>query len=99
MKTTIIFAAFIMLLSGIFASAQNTSVYSTLNPAKCKTIESTSEEGGSYVGECKGVLGYKLQIEEGDVRQTVNIITPTRKKFELNLWHFYSAFSSVGKKA
>ena len=77
-----------------------TSVYTTLADKKCKTLESSVEDSGSYRGLCPGTAGYKLELLEGDLRQTINVIAPNRKKFELNLWtNVSSAFSSVGDKA
>lgn len=76
------------------------SVYTDLTTEKCRTIEQTDEEGGSYRGECAGVGGYRLEVLEGDLRQSINIIAPNRKKFEMNLWTTVSGgFSSVGEKA
>jgi hypothetical protein len=88
-------------LAVVFAAtgmAQNKSVYTSTRTSACRTIESTSEGAGSYVGECRGVGGYKLQVLEGDIRQSINIITPAKKKFELDLWNYYGGFSSVGEK-
>lgn len=79
--------------------AQYKSVYTDLSDTKCKTLESNPDEGGSYLGECKGIGGYKLQVIEGDLRQTVNVIAPGGKKFELHLWSHFGGFSSVGPKA
>lgn len=81
------------------ADAQNTSVYTDLTDKKCKTLESNPDEGGSYLGECPGVAGYKLQVVEGDLRQSVNVIDPKRKKTELNLWNISGGFSSLGEQA
>jgi len=39
-----------------------------------------------------------VQLLEGDIRQTLNVITPRRKKFELNFWGFFGGFSSIGEK-
>ena len=76
------------------------SIYTDLTTEKCRTIEQTDDEGGSYRGECAGVGGYKLEVLEGDLRQSINVVAPNRKKFELNLWTTVSgAFSSVGEKA
>ena len=76
-----------------------TSIYTDLDEKKCKTIEKNEEEGW-IVQECAGVGGYKLQVAEGDIRQTINVISPANKKSELNLWSVVSpAFSSVGQKA
>src|SRR5215204_4730031 len=87
-----------LLLLAIPAVAQNKSVYTSTRTSACRTIESNPDEGGSYEGECAGVGGYKVRLLEGDIRQTLNIITPAKKKFELNFWGFYSGFSSIGEK-
>jgi hypothetical protein len=89
----LIFAA----LAGI-CYGQNKSVYTSTNTKDCRTIVSSSKEGGSYEGACPGVGGYTLHVIEGDLRQTLNVITPAKKKFELNLWTIFSGFSSVGDK-
>lgn len=78
--------------------AQNKSVYTSTKTSACRTISSDADEGGSYEGECNGVGGYKVRLLEGDIRQTINIITPAKKKFELNFWGFYGGFSYVGEK-
>lgn len=81
------------------AAGQYKSVYTPLSDTKCKTLESNPDEGGSYVGECEGVGGYKLHVIEGDLRQTVNVIAPGGKKFELRLWDHFGGFSAVGPRA
>lgn len=81
------------------STSQNKSTYTSLVAEKCKTIESTDEGGGSYIGECPGVSGYKLELTEGDLRQTINVIAPNKKKFELNFSQVSGAFSTVGEKA
>lgn len=81
-----------------FAFAQNTSLYTSTKSRACRTISSNADEGGSYEGECTGVGGYKIRLLEGDIRQTINVITPAKKKFELNFWGFYGGFSYVGDK-
>ncbi|MBK7393075.1 MAG: hypothetical protein IPI64_07180 [Chloracidobacterium sp.] len=80
------------------ALAQNASVYTSTKTSACRTISSNPNEAGSYEGECAGVGGYKVRLIEGDIRQTINIITPAKKKFELNFWSFYSGFSAIGEK-
>ena len=92
----------ILLVSiSIFPQTKKTaSVYTDLANEKCRTIESNADEGGSYKGVCKGVGGYKLEVLEGDLRQTINIIAPNRKKYQLQLWNKVSSgFSAVGDKA
>ncbi len=80
------------------AIAQNQSIYTSTRTASCRTIVSDPRYAGSYEGECKGVGGYKIRLLEGDIRQTINIITPARKKFELGFWTFFGGFSSIGEK-
>lgn len=95
---TVLLGAFLFILSpGV--EAQNTSVYTDLAEKKCRTVESTSDEGGSYKGVCPGVAGFKLEVVEGDLRQSVNVIAKSGERFELNLWNISGGFSSVGPKA
>ncbi len=52
------------------------------------------------MGICPGVAGYKLQSEEGDLRQNIQVITPSGKKHSLELWSVVgSSFSALGEKA
>lgn len=89
-----------MLLAAAVVDAQQvTSVYTDLDDKKCKTLELTEDEGGSYKGECKGVAGYKLHLIEGDLRQTVTIIDPRGKEHPLEFWNLTGAFSAVGETA
>lgn len=97
MKILLIAAICMFAFAGI-AVAQNKSVYTSTKTSACRTIESSTEGDGSYEAECSGVGGYKVHLLEGDIRQTLNIITPAKKKFELNFWYIYSGFSSIGEK-
>ncbi len=94
---------FVVLIFGLTVAAnvqaQITSRYTDLAAEKCKTIELTDDGGGSYKGECLGVAGYKLEVIDGDLRQTVNIVSPNRKVHELKFWEFFGGFSSVGPRA
>ena len=38
------------------------------------------------------------ELIEGDLRQTLNIILPNKKRHQLNLTSFYSSFSAIGEK-
>ncbi len=96
----------IFLISGLIliftfgAAAQSKSVYTSLSDKVCKTVESNPNEGGDYRGICPGTGGYKLELLEGDLRQSINIIAPNKKKYELSLWTTVSSgFSAVGQKA
>jgi hypothetical protein len=51
------------------------------------------------MGECPGVGGYKLHLLEGDLRQSINVIDPDRRKTELTLSNVSGGFSSIGPTA
>lgn len=76
--------------------AQNTSVYTPTSDKICKAQK--VPEAGDYVGICPGTAGYKIELIEGDLRQTLNIILPNKKRHQLNLTSFYSSFSAIGEK-
>jgi hypothetical protein len=77
------------------------SIYTDLNADKCKTLSSNPDEGGQYRGECPGVGNYKLEVLEGDLRQTINVVhKQSGDIWELDLWSKVSGgFSAVGEKA
>jgi hypothetical protein len=79
--------------------AQNKSVYTGLSDKICKTAEFTEDEGGSYRGICPGVGGYKLELIEGDLRQTIIIVDPKKKEHNLKFWEIFGGFSAVDQKA
>ncbi|WP_298611976.1 hypothetical protein [uncultured Thiothrix sp.] len=82
------------------AASPITSVYTALEGANCKTLESQVDEGGWYKGRCKGIAGYDLLVMEGDIRQTITVVDPKKKEYPLELWNTVSSgFSSVGSKA
>jgi len=90
-----------VLLSALSASAQsNTSLYTNLVGPQCRTLKLDESGTGSYLGQCRGVAGYKLLVEEGDIRQNLIVVTPAEKKKSLDLWSVVgSSFSSLGAKA
>jgi len=91
---------FLVTITALAHAQANDSVYTNLSTKACRTVKSTSAEGGSYVGICPGVAGYKLQMEEGDLRQNIQVITPAGQKHSLELWSVVgSSFSSLGEKA
>lgn len=92
---------FCLLACATLAYAQsNQSVYTSLSTKACRTIKATAEEAGSYVGICPGVAGYKLQLEEGDLRQNIQVVNPKGQKHSLELWSVVgSSFSILGQKA
>lgn len=93
----ILFALVLALLLSAFAFAQNKSVYTSTTERACKQQE-TNDEGGDYLGVCPGVGGYKLKLIEGDLRQTLFVITPKKKEHALRFNEFYYSFSAIGDK-
>lgn len=89
----------LVMFAWVGVRAQVTSVYTDLIDTKCKTIELNENEGGWYKGLCPGIAGYKLELIEGDLRQTINIIDPKGTTHELHFWKLTGAFSAVGEKA
>jgi hypothetical protein len=93
----ILLAGSLILVFAFLALAQNKSIYTGTTDKDCKATKESSDEG--YIGICKGTGGYRLELLEGDLRQTINVIMPNKKKSELNLWsNVSSGFSSVGAK-
>lgn len=99
-KRSLLAAVFLIVFGASVAAQSNTSVYTNLDGPPCKTLKSDSSGAGSYEGQCPGVAGYKLLVQEGDLRQNIVVVTPTGKKQSLELWNVVgSSFSSLGKKA
>ena len=92
---------FCILVCAVGAYAQsNRSIYTNLGEKSCRTIKADSSGAGSYEAICPGVGGFKLQVEEGDLRQNIQVITPAGQKHSLDLWTVVgSSFSSLGEKA
>jgi hypothetical protein len=80
------------------AHAQNKSVYTSVSEKVCKALKASDDEGSSYEGECPGVAGYKLRLLEGDLRQSIDIVTPDKKTHQLAFWNISSAFSYIGDR-
>jgi hypothetical protein len=87
------------LLFATAVSAQVTSRYTGLSEKVCRELKVSDEDGASYEGECPGVGGYKLRLLEGDLRQSIDVVTPAKKTYQLAFWNISSAFSYVGDKA
>jgi hypothetical protein len=87
------------MIAAVPSQAQITSKYTDLIDTKCKSLESDPDDGELYSGECPGIAGYKLNLIEGDLRQTINVMDPKAEKHQLRFWEFFGGFSSVGSKA
>lgn len=89
----------LILLLAAPAVGQVRSVYTKLDERSCKKLKTSDDEGGSYLGECPGYGRFKLQVIEGDLRQSVNVVFPDGSKSELDLWNVSGGFSSLGPAA
>jgi hypothetical protein len=86
----------ICLAASVGIIAQNKSSYTSVR--SCHEIGTKSDKDLLYEGECPGIGGYKLRLLEGDLRQSLTLVTPVKKKQELNFWSLYGGFSWVGEK-
>ncbi|MBU0656618.1 MAG: hypothetical protein KJ914_15970 [Gammaproteobacteria bacterium] len=74
------------------------TVYSELEGSSCQDDQGNDEHLAK--GRCKGVGGYMLEWEDGDARQTLNVIDPSGNAFPLDLsTNVSSGFSALGAKA
>lgn len=75
------------------------SVYTSLAEPDCRLIEVEEETGGS-TSRCPGVAGHALKVMEGDLRMSIDVITPGGRTHELNYWGVIThGFSSLGPRA
>jgi hypothetical protein len=73
-------------------------VYTDLTDKNCKTTaKNEQEEWMTQI--CGGVGGYKLEVFEGDLRVSINVVAPNGKKSELDFQQVSGAFSTLGDKA
>jgi len=98
MKKWLTLGLLVLLSSSV--AAPLSSVYTPLEFGKCKAISRNPDGDGSAVDLCPGVAGYALVLEEGDLRQNLQVIAPGGKKYSLELWTLISSgFSSTGPRA
>lgn len=98
-KSALLTALFISLCVATTSAQANQSIYTDTAGKICRTL-SYDKQSGSISQQCPGVGGYKLIVDEGDLRQNVTVITPGGAKHSLDLWNIISPhFSSVGAKA
>lgn len=95
---SILLISVVMIAAATFAGGQNRSIYTSTSERACKEKKSQPDEGSDYIGICPGVGGYKLELIEGDLRQTLIVITPAKRRHPLDFTHFYAAFSAIGEK-
>ncbi len=80
-------------------AAQTRSIYTTLDPARCRLVEANADEGWS-AQRCPGTAGYALVVSESDLRQTVDVVAPGGAAYPLDFGATVSPrFSAVGPRA
>lgn len=73
-------------------------IYTDITEKGCKTTDKNEEE--EWMTQiCEGVGGYKLEVFEGDLRSSINVVAPNGKKSELEFQQVSGAFSTLGEKA
>jgi hypothetical protein len=80
---------------------EQSSRYTSLDPASCEVLEENAEEGGYWRRRCAGAAGYALETSDSDLRQDITIITPDGRRSALDLSSLVAkgAFNSLGKTA
>ena len=98
MRTLSLILTVIIAMSGFAnANAQIKSLYTSTGNKACRELDS-NEEGVEYTGRCRGVGGYALDLYEGDLRQSLIVITPAKKEFDLGFTNFFANYSVIGDK-
>ncbi len=59
------------------------SAFTDIEAGKCKTGESNKKEGWS-IRLCEGFAGYRFEVYQDEIRQSMNVISPTGEKSELD---------------
>jgi hypothetical protein len=100
MKQILLISIWLTLFSVIgFAQTEKIeSIYTDFGDKNCKELKNDAEDGILYRGECPGVGGYKLIFYESEHHQTLGLVAPDGKEFDLNLV-ISAAPSYLGQKA
>jgi len=79
------------------AQAPARSVYTSLE--KCRLLR-TDEVTGSTARRCPGVAGLALEVADDDLRVSIDVLTPDRRRHPLNYWGVITGnFSTLGPRA
>jgi hypothetical protein len=74
-------------------------IYTNLSGRGCRLVSVNSEGGGS-THRCLGVGGFEVLVLDNDDRQSVTLVSPDGREFDLAFWHVVTRnFSSLGSKA
>ncbi|PYE52862.1 hypothetical protein [Deinococcus yavapaiensis] len=82
-----------------FALAANTHAYTSLEAKDCRNLVTNTSYTGYVRDDCGGLGGYRLLVEEGDLRQNV-VVVRGKTSTSLDLWTIVSSsFSTLGPRA
>jgi len=87
---------FFVLTSATLASAQITSVHTSLKERDCKKLKST-DKNVIYSGRCPGVGGYKLEVAASEEHEYVELLAPSGKRSDVSINP--ASYSFAGKVA
>lgn len=90
--------ALLSLAAASVSFAQTSSAYTSLQSQDCRAV-SRDEATESAEDLCRGVGGYELLVQEGDLRQNIVVVRGAART-SLDLWSVVgSAFSLLGPRA
>ncbi|HEV2130296.1 MAG TPA: hypothetical protein VGR27_04310 [Longimicrobiaceae bacterium] len=96
-RAAITLSAFTIALPG--STVQKESVFTDLDPRRCRVVDYNHQTGES-VRRCRGAAGYRLLVEDADLRVSVTVVAPNRRRYPLNYPDVVTpALSTLGEKA
>lgn len=95
-----LFAGIAITLPNIAFASSTSSVYTSLLEKDCEVIKHDHDNESFTQERCAGVANYTLHLLSGDLRETLDVITPQGETFSLDLISSVSGgFSALGNKA
>jgi hypothetical protein len=81
------------------STAQTESVFTDLDPRRCRVIDYNRQTGES-LRRCRGAAGYRLLVADADLRVSVTVVAPDRRRYPLNYADVVTpALTTLGEKA
>lgn len=97
LRAAITLSALAVVLPG--SPVQVKSVFTDLDPRRCRVIEH-NRQTGETVRRCRGAAGYRLLVEDADLRVSVTVVAPDRRRYPLNYALVVTpALTTLGEKA
>jgi hypothetical protein len=87
----------ILLLALAPAARANDSTYTDLDTDHCKTLSQEDTEGGGISLQCKGLTGYAVYFNEGDLRQSI-LYGPASEAYIDGAFESFEPFNHIGRK-